>query len=183
VDSRWLATARRPRGCSARPAATLSPPRARMRKVADAQARVGSRRISKAVAGAGDRWRVLLSASSWRCDRPGDKIVAPCMEASIGAESPAPLSARSHIKRGAAFGSLSGVSYARGRAEASRDALRWSVVRLADGPPSVTSFCGDCGQASPRVPSSRRPTHGLPQPRPRWTNRSQSCSSNWWSVV
>ena len=62
-DSLSHATVGRPRSCSPRPTATLSPHGPRMRKVTEAQARVRARRMLKAVTGAGDRCRVLLSDS------------------------------------------------------------------------------------------------------------------------
>ena len=62
-DSLSHATVGPARGRSPRPTATLSPHGPRMRKVTEAQARVRARRMLKAVTGAGDRCRVLLSDS------------------------------------------------------------------------------------------------------------------------
>ena len=65
LDSRSHATAGRPRGCCPEPTVTLSPRRPRW-EVADAHACIRARRMLKAVAGPGDRRRVLLSGCSSR---------------------------------------------------------------------------------------------------------------------
>lgn len=72
-DSLSHATAGRPRGCSSRPTATLRPRGPRMGRSPKRQARIRTRRMLKAVAGARDRWRVLLSGRgrvAWRRKHP-----------------------------------------------------------------------------------------------------------------
>jgi hypothetical protein len=59
TDSLSDATARCPRGCSERPAATLTPPDARLRKVANRLGSASYLEMAKAVASSIGRWRVL----------------------------------------------------------------------------------------------------------------------------